>query len=630
MPSVADDGTLREDVLPEVTAAAAHQTAGRQTIVERSIGRATAFLGGVLVTAELIVLSWGVTTRYVLDSPSTWSDEVATILFIWLSMVGAVLAAQRSEHMRMTAAIQMLPPAWRPRVDAFAHVVATGFLVAISFYSVHYAIDQGIMTTPALEMSDTWRTSALPMGFLLMLVISVIRLRLIQPAHLIGAIAVTAVIAALLWTFRATWLAMGPMSLSIFFGPLAILIIFSGTQIAFSFGTATLAYLFFCTHAPLTVELNRMDTGMSNLLLLAVPLFIFLGLLIEVTGMARAMVNFLASLLGHVRGGLEYVLLGAMFLVSGISGSKIADMAAVAPILLPEMKKRGNDPAQMVALLASAGAMSETIPPSIVLITIGAVASVSISALFAGGMVPAAVAAVALMALVGWRAIKKGTVAPRASRQEIWRAFILAAPGLVLPMLIRVFVLGGITTATEVSTIGVVYAVVVALFTWRQVEWRRVFPILAETAAMSGVILLLVGCATGMAWALTQSGFSRGMTQVMANAGGVPTFWALSIVVFVVLGSVLEGMPVIVLFGPLVFPVARALGINDVHYAMVLILAMGIGLFAPPFGLGFYSACAIGRVSPDETMRHIWPLLGVLILALAVIVLVPGISTCML
>jgi tripartite ATP-independent transporter DctM subunit len=630
MSRLADDGVLPESVLQEAGETVVHKATADQTLIERLIGRAMAFLGGALVVAELIILGWGVTTRYLLDSPSTWSDEVAVILFIWLSMVGAVLAAQRSEHMRMTAAIQMLPPACRPWINAFAEFVATAFLATISVYAIEYAIHQGIMTTPALQMSDTWRASALPMGLLLMLVISVIRLRLIRPAHLIGAIAVTAIIASLFWTFRATWLAMGPMSLSIFFGPLAILIIFCGTQIAFSFGTATLAYLFFCTPAPLTVELNRMDTGMSNLLLLAVPLFIFLGLLIEVTGMARAMVGFLASLLGHVRGGLEYVLLGAMFLVSGISGSKIADMAAVAPILLPEMKKRGNDPPEMVALLAGAGAMSETIPPSIVLITIGAVAGVSISALFAGGMVPAALAAVALMVVVGWRAIKKGSAAPRASGHEIWRAFLLAAPGLVLPMLIRVFVLGGITTATEVSTIGVAYALVVALFTWREVEWRRIFPILADTAAMSGVILLLVGCATAMAWALTQSGFSRGMTQVMASGGGVPTFWALSIVVFVVLGSVLEGMPVIVLFGPLIFPVARALGINDVHYAMVLILAMGIGLFAPPFGLGFYAACAIGRVSPDETMRHIWPFLGVLMIALAVIALFPSISTCML
>ncbi len=163
-----------------------------------------------------------------------------------------------------------------------------------------------------------------------------------------------------------------------------------GVPIGFAFGLATLAYLAIATHAPLSVVVGRMDEGMSSLILLAVPLFVFLGTLIEMTGMAQAMVGFLAALLGHVRGGLNYVLLGAMYLISGISGAKAADMAAVAPVLFPEMKRRGIDEGEMVSLLAASGAMSETIPPSIVLITIGSVTGVSIAALFTGGLLPAA------------------------------------------------------------------------------------------------------------------------------------------------------------------------------------------------------------------------------------------------
>jgi TRAP-type C4-dicarboxylate transport system permease large subunit len=142
------------------------------------------------------------------------------------------------------------------------------------------------------------------------------------------------------------------------------------------------------------VLVGRMDEGMSHLILLSVPLFVFLGLLIEMTGMARAMVAFLASLLGHVRGGLLYVLVGAMYLVSGISGSKAADMAAVAPVLFPEMKARGAKPGDLVALLAATGAQTETIPPSLVLITIGSVTGVSIAALFTGGLLPGVVLAI--------------------------------------------------------------------------------------------------------------------------------------------------------------------------------------------------------------------------------------------
>jgi tripartite ATP-independent transporter DctM subunit len=619
---------LPGDVPPEAVAGVAHQVEA-WTAIERIIGTAMGALGAVLVVAEVLILFWGVTTRYLLDSPSLWTDETAIILFIWLTMIGAVLGFQRSEHMRMTTAVQMLPEAWRPWVNAFAHVVTVTFLATITYYSLEYTIHQYILLTPQFEIPDSWRASALPISFSLMLIMAVVRLRLLRPAHLVTAVAVTAAIGLPLWMFQTTWHSMGPMSLGIFFGPVVFIAIASGTPIAFSFGIATSAYLAFSTHVPLTITLSRIDIGMSNMLLLAVPLFIFLGVLIEVTGMARAMVTFLVALLGHVRGGLEYVLLGAIFLVSGISGSKIADMAAVAPILVPEMRKRGNDPGRMVALLAAACAMSETIPPSIVLIAIGAVAGVSIAGLFAGGILPALVAALALVIFVGWRARRNRTVTPRASARTIAYTFVLAAPGLALPFLIRAFVLGGVTTATEVSTIGIVYALLVGVVTWKQVQWDRMFSILADTASLSGVVLLIIGCATAMAWALTQSGFSQALTVFMTHAGGTVPFMAISIVVFVVLGSVLEGMPVIVLLAPLLFPVARTLHINDVHYAIVAILAMGIGLFAPPFGLGFYSACAIGRVSPEQTMRHIWPLLAMLVVALVIIAAFPIISTIM-
>ncbi len=178
---------------------------------------------------------------------------------------------------------------------------------------------------------------------------------------------------------------------------------------------------------------------------------------------------------------------------------------------------------------------------------------------------------------------------------------MVALPALVLPFLIRAAVIEGVATATEVSTIGIVYAVLAGLLIYRQFPLRRLYPMLVETAALSGAILLIIGTATGMAWALTQSGFSRQLAAAMASMpGGAAGFMAVSILAFVVLGSVLEGIPAIVLFGPLLFPSARQVGIHEVHYAMVVILAMGIGLFAPPFGVGYYAACAIGRVSPGR------------------------------
>ena len=209
----------------------------------------------------------------------------------------------------------------------------------------------------------------------------------------------------------------------------------------------------------------------------------------------------------------------------------------------------------------------------------------------------------------------------------ILAAGLVALPALALPFVIRYAVVEGVATATEVSTIGIVYGLVVGLLVYHRFDWRRLVPMLVETACLSGAILLIIGTATGMAWGLTQSGFSRALAAAMTGLpGGGATFIAVSIVAFVILGSVLEGIPAIVLFGPLLFPIARLVGVHEVHYAMVVILAMGIGLFAPPFGVGYYAACAIGKVDPAEGMRPIWGYLLALLVGLIIVAIFPWIS----
>jgi tripartite ATP-independent transporter DctM subunit len=253
---------------------------------------------------------------------------------------------------------------------------------------------------------------------------------------------------------------------------------------------------------------------------------------------------------------------------------------------------------------------------------------VSIAGLFTGGLLPALVAALALVVVCWFRSRGEDlSGVRRATAREIGKSFLVALPALALPFLIRSAVIEGVATATEVSTVGVVYTIVAGILIYRGLDWRRLYPMLVETAALSGAILFIIGTATAMAWALTQSGFSHQLVAAMAQMqGGQIGFLAVSLVVFTILGSVLEGIPAIVLFGPLLFPAARALGIHDVHYAMVVILAMGIGLFAPPFGLGFYAACAIGRTSPDEAMGRVWPYLGAVFLALLLVALIPWLS----
>ena len=284
-------------------------------------------------------------------------------------------------------------------------MAALAFLLLVVEPAFEFASEESFITTPALEIPNVWRAAALPVGMGLMIVSAVLRLaevgswrlraRCVAPGRGPGRRCMV--------LLQPVLQGLGNLNLLIFFVGVVAAAVFAGVPIAFAFGLATARYIALTTDTPMLVVVGRMDEGMSHLILLSVPLFVFLGQLIEMTGMARAMVAFLASLLGHVRGGLSYVLVGAMYLVSGISGSKAADMAAVAPVLFPEMRSRGAKPGDLVALLSATGAQTETIPPSLVLITIGAVTGVSIAALFTGGMLPGVVLGATLCAVVWWR-----------------------------------------------------------------------------------------------------------------------------------------------------------------------------------------------------------------------------------
>ncbi|WP_394755099.1 TRAP transporter large permease subunit [Rhodoferax sp.] len=597
--------------------------------LDRVLGLIVAVPAALLVLADIVVLFAGVVARYAFHSPLLWSDELASILFLWLAMLGSVVALRRGEHMRMTAFVSVTSPARRALFELLAIAACLAFLAMVAWPAWSYAHEEMAITTPALEISNLWRAAALPVGIVLMGLFAVLHLiKAVSPKQAVQAMAIVAAVVLAFWLARPLFTDLGRINLLVFFVGVAGGCVFAGIPIAFAFGLATFGYLALATPMPMPVMVGRMDEGMSHLILLAVPLFVFLGLLIEMTGMAKAMIGFLASLLGHVKGGLSYVLIGAMYLVSGISGSKAADMAAIAPALFPEMKQRGAKPGELVALLAATGAQTETVPPSLVLITIGSVTGISIAALFTGGLLPALVLGVMLCVVVYMRNREEDlSHIKRSPWRQVARLGAIALPAIALPFVIRAAVVEGIATATEVSTIGIAYSILAGLFIYRQFDVKRIGPMLVDTAALSGSILLIIGTATAMAWGLTQSGFSRLLAQSMTGLpGGAPTFMAVSVVAFIVLGSVLEGIPAIVLFGPLLFPIARQVGIHDVHYAMVVVLSMGLGLFAPPLGVGYYAACAIGRVPPDEGIRPIVGYMAALLIGTMVVAAIPWIS----
>jgi tripartite ATP-independent transporter DctM subunit len=273
--------------------------------------------------------------------------------------------------------------------------------------------------------------------------------------------------------------------------------------------------------------------------------------------------------------------------------------------------------------------MADTVPPSIVLIVLGAVAGVSIAGLFQSGFVIAMVLLISLLALARWRARNEDmSNVRRPTARTIGKFLLIASPALVLPFLIRSAVGGGMATATEVSSIAVLYAMLIGHLLYGGLRVRKLYDMLVETASLSGAILLILGTASGMAWAVTQSGVIQDLTAALtAMPGGAIAFMAMSVVIFVVLGCLLEGLPAVLLLAPIMYPIARKLGIHDIHYGMVIVCAMNVGYMTPPVGIGVYIAARIGGASPDEVTKAIWPYLGALLIGIVVIAAVPWLST---
>ena len=295
------------------------RTTGRLTIfalgLDRILGTACETVAAALVAAEVVILFAGVFSRYMLNDPLTWSDELASTLFLWMVMLGSAVALRRGEHMRLELGRRGMTEGARQALATFATVVTAGFAAAMLVPSWRYLVNQLVIETPALGIPATWRASSLLAGFVLILLLALCRLAMRARARdVLASVVVVGAAAAALWAGQAAILAMGNLNLLVFFVALTGIAVMIGVPIGFSFGMATVSYLAFATRVPLTIVVSRMDEGMSSLVLLAVPLFVVLGLLMEITGLARVLVQFLVALVGHVRGGLSYVLLAAMYL----------------------------------------------------------------------------------------------------------------------------------------------------------------------------------------------------------------------------------------------------------------------------------------------------------------------------
>lgn len=404
-----------------------------------------------------------------------------------------------------------------------------------------------------------------------------------------------------------------------------VVLLLLGVPVAFTIGAAGVAGLAWHGGYPLTIVIQQAFLAVDSFVLLAIPLFILAGALMETGGIAVRLVRFAQAMVGWIRGGLAMAVVVAEYVFSGISGSTIADVSAIGATTIPPMIRAGYRPEQAVSIVAAASAMGILVPPCILMIVIGAIANVSVAALFVGGFIPAIVLAIAIMVYI-WVDARRSGLAPsvRSSLRELGRAFVDAVIPLGLPVIIFGGILGGVVTPTEAASIAVFYSAIVGLFVYREIRWAQLPEILIQSAVVTAAVCFLLGVAAVVAWVLAVEQVPALLLRAMQAASAGPVmFLGFSALLFIVLGAVLEGLPAVVILLPTFLPVVKQLNIDLVHYSIVVVAATGIGLFLPPVGVGFFISCGIAGISADRAVRPMLPYIGFLCLGLLLVILFP-------
>ena len=399
--------------------------------------------------------------------------------------------------------------------------------------------------------------------------------------------------------------------------------------IAFAMGVAAIAVIAITGTVPMTIVTHQLVMSTDSFTLLAIPLFVLAGSLMETGGIAAKLVNLAKALVGFVRGGLGMaVIVGEMFF-SGISGSTMADVSAMTSMLLPAMKRSGYPTEQSVAIISAASAMGILIPPCITMVVFGGVTNTSVAALFLAGFLPAFVLALMTAALVYFYARRLNLpTAGIFSLRDLWRSFVDSLIALGMPIIIFGGLIGGIATATEVASFAVVYALIVGFFIYRELTFAKVWRILVDSAVLSGIILLLLGLSLVYTYLLAIEEITPMLGRVVLGISKDPTiFLIITAVVAMLLAAVIEVLPAGLLLIPIFLPIAVSLVVDKIHFLTLLVAAGGLGMFLPPTGVGLLIGCSVGRIPVMKIVKPMMPYVAVLFLGIVILAMFPAVTT---
>jgi tripartite ATP-independent transporter DctM subunit len=600
----------------------------------RSYTRADHFLRwsiAALVFLQAAVVGLQVIGRHVLREPIPWTEEIARLLLVWLMAAGGILALRHAQHPRVTALVRLFPEHGRAAVDRGLRFVLLAFFLSLVVPAYRLTLASAGERLPASGLSGAAISAVLPVALLLMSAVLLQKLRQ-------DGLRVWRDRSALTWSLGAAGVAIGSVVVPLVAGadPLVVLVAgflvtaALGMPLAFTLALTSLTYLLGIGGVSLIILPIKILGGVDSFVLLAIPLFILAGALMESGGISERIVDLAMAIVGRVRGGLAMVTVVAEVLFSGISGSTTADVSAISSLLVPSMRRAGYSGPEAVSVVAAASAMGILVPPCLTMVVLGSLVNLSIVTLFLAGFLPAFLLAAVLLVSIALRARRQAwPVTSGASRSELARAARRAAVPLGLPVILFGGIFSGATTVTEAALIAVVYAFVTGMVTGRGTRGQHEG--LMEQLAQSGVItattLWVLAAASAFAWILVREWVPQTVGDwIGAAGGGRAGFLALTVVLFVVIGALLEGLPALLIFGPILFPISRTVGVDPVHYGIVIVAAMGIAFFLPPVGVGLSIAAGIARVDIDDVTRTYVPYLVALLIGLAVIAAFPWLT----
>ncbi|HEW91829.1 MAG TPA: TRAP transporter large permease [Thermotogaceae bacterium] len=400
---------------------------------------------------------------------------------------------------------------------------------------------------------------------------------------------------------------------------------FIGLPVAFSLGFSTLLYVQIGTRLPLTIVFQRMLAGIDSFPFMAIPFFMLAGMLMNEGGLNRRILEFSRALVGHLWGGLSAVSIVGSMIFAGISGSSVADASGLGSILIPAMKKEGYDPEFAASINAVSSTVGIIIPPSIPMILAGVATALSIRDLFLGGAIPGIL--VGLGMLVISTMISKKRKYPKYQRvtfKELFKIFLKTLPALVEILIILGGILGGIFTPTEASVIAVVYAFVLGKFVYREIKLKNLFEVFKQVAISSAIVLFIISTASAVTWVLAYSRLPQLLADMLPSLFPTPTTMLIALgVLFLIAGTFIDVSPGVILFGPILLPAVKAVGVDPVHFTVIMVFALAIGLFTPPVGTTLFISCYLAKTEIMPTVKESMLFFIEMVAILFLIILLP-------